>query len=125
MNGFNRIFVLGRLGADPTSQQSRNGRTFTKLSIATNRAQHDEGGEKTITDWYNVNVWGRQGELCSRYLRKGQGVVVEGYLSTYQVMKEDEKPETRIAINAQKVEFLSRPSTTASETETESSEIMH
>lgn len=110
MNGFNRIFILGRLGSEPTVQTSRGGQQYTKLSVATHRTQQDESGDKKeTTDWYTINAWGRQGELCARYLTKGQGVMIEGYLSTYTVAKDDDKKETRIAINATKVEFLSKP----------------
>lgn len=111
MNGFTRIYAVGRLGSDPAVQTSRGGRQFTKLNIAINRPQKDEDGEKkeNATDWYTVNVWGRQGELCARYLTKGQGVVIDGYLSTFQVTKEDGRNETRIGINATKVEFLYKP----------------
>ena len=110
MNGFNRIFILGRLGSEPQIQTSRGGHQFTKLSVATNRTQNDEDGEKKeTTDWYTINAWGRQGELCARYLSKGQGVMVEGYLSTFQVAREDGKNEGKIAINALKVEFLPKP----------------
>lgn len=110
MNGFSRIYLLGRLGSDPAVQTSKGGNQFTKLNVATNRPNQDESEDKKqTTDWYTVNAWGRQGELCARYLTKGQGVMIEGYLSTYQVEKEDGKHESRIAINASKVEFLQKP----------------
>lgn len=114
MNGFSRIFILGRLGAEPTVQVSKNGQNFTRLSIATHRAaresEDNENSERTgqITDWYSVNVWGRQAESCARYLKKGQGVMVEGYLSNFQTVKEDGSSLKKIGINAMKVEFLDR-----------------
>lgn len=110
MNGYNRIFILGRLGSKPQVQTSKGGQQFTKLNVATNRVQQDELGEKsTQTDWFTINVWGRRGEMCARYLTTGQAIMVEGYLSTYTVEKNDDKKDSRIAIHATKVEFLSKP----------------
>ena len=115
MNGFSRIFILGRLGMEPSMQTSKNGRHYTKLSIATHRSgrenaesESEETSTRTpqITDWYSVHVWGRQAEVCAKYLKKGQGVMVEGYLSNFQAQLEDGKPLKKIGINATKVEFL-------------------
>ncbi len=117
MNGFSRIFILGRLGSEPSMQLSKNGQNFTRLSIATHRAaretdanssESDNSRESQITDWYSVNVWGRQAETCAKYLKKGQGVMVEGYLSNFQSVKEDGSTFKKIGINAMKVEFLDR-----------------
>lgn len=115
MNGFSRIFILGRLGSEPTMQLSKNGQNFTRLNIATHRAARDIDSTDNeteaqkpsqVTDWYSVNVWGRQAESCAKYLRKGQGVMVEGYLSNYQSVLEDGRAMKKIGIHAMKVEFL-------------------
>ncbi len=117
MNGFNRIFILGRLGSEPAMQVSKNGQNFTRLSIATHRAsretelagaENENSRDSQITDWYSVNVWGHQAETCAKYLKKGQGVMVEGYLSNFQSTKEDGSTYKKIGINAMKVEFLDR-----------------
>jgi single-strand DNA-binding protein len=115
MNGFSRIFILGRLGSEPAMQVSKNGQNFTRLSIATHRATRETDKqeaeterESQITDWYSVNVWGRQAETCAKYLKKGQGVMVEGYLSNFQSVKEDGSTFKKVGINAMKVEFLDR-----------------
>jgi single-strand DNA-binding protein len=106
MYGFNRVFIMGNLGRKPELTQTENGTTYASLSIATNYIRASD--KERHTDWFRVKVWGKQAENCSRYLDKGQGVMVEGYLNSYTTEPSDksEKPETRIGINAIKVEFL-------------------
>lgn len=101
MQGFNKIFILGRVGNQPVSQIAKNGESYARLSIATNYGD--------TTEWHNVLVWGKQADTCSKYLQKGQGVMVEGYLSSYEVDRENGEKERRIGINALKVEFLPKP----------------
>ena len=45
------------------------------------------------TEWFNVEAWGKLGEICQQYLRKGRLVYVEGRLHTDRW--EDEKGETQ------------------------------
>src|SRR5690606_38554039 len=93
------------LGKTPQLEQSESGQNYTNLSIATNHLSRANEGERQ-TDWFWVRVWGKQAENCTRYLQKGQGVMVEGYLNTYLSEKSDGRSETRVGINALKVEFL-------------------
>ena len=113
MYGFNRVFILGNLGKQPELEQSENGQNYTNLSIATNHLSRSKEGERQ-TDWFWVRVWGKQAENCTRYLQKGQGVMVEGYLNSYKSEKPDGsgRPETRVGINAIKVEFLPKSTPT-------------
>jgi single-strand DNA-binding protein len=109
MKGFNKIFILGRVGNDPALQVAKTGESYTRLSIATNRKVRGEDGVETeATDWHSVRVWGKQADTCSKYLRKGQGVMIEGYLSNYEATREGGEKEKRVGINAIKVEFLAR-----------------
>jgi single-strand DNA-binding protein len=110
MNGFNKIFILGRVGNEPTLQIAKSGESYTRLSIATNRkVRTAEGDEKEVADWHSVRVWGKQADSCRKYLKKGQGVYVEGYLSNYETARDNGEKERRIGINALRVEFLPRP----------------
>jgi single-strand DNA-binding protein len=98
MNGFNKVFILGRLGHQPELQTHENGQNFTQLSVATNTNKE--------TEWFRVKAWGKTAENCSKYLQKGQGVMVEGYLSSYKIENKNGEKESRVGINALKVEFL-------------------
>jgi single-strand DNA-binding protein len=101
MQGFSKIFILGRVGNQPVAQIAKSGESYTRLSIATNY--------NDTTEWHSVRVWGKQADSCSKYLQKGQGVMVEGYLSNYEVTRDNGEKERRVGINALKVEFLPKP----------------
>lgn len=107
MKGVNRIFLMGRLGSEPKMQQTKSGRSFTALNIATNRQfKEANGATNTHTDWHRVTVWGQQGERCAQYLSKGQPVMVEGYLSTYERELPEGHKIQQTTITALSVEFL-------------------
>ena len=37
---------------------------------------------KKATDWFNVEAWGKLGEICQSFLHKGRLVFLEGSLRT-------------------------------------------
>ena len=47
-----------------------------------NRWKSTEGESKESTDWFNVEAWGRQGEICAQYLHKGSLLFLKGRLKT-------------------------------------------
>ena len=52
-------------------------------SVAVGRHwKSSEGEAKEATDWFNVQAWGRLGEICEQYLSQGRLVFVEGRLQT-------------------------------------------
>lgn len=109
MNGYNKIILLGYLGHDPELMTSTKGKQYTHLSIATRRthmAQHEN--KEVVTDWHQVKVWGPQAQTCAKYLRKGSGVMVEGYLSPYETQTPQGEMLKKVGIHALKVEFLPR-----------------
>lgn len=109
MRGLTKVFVVGRLGSKPEMASSQGGRPFTRLSIATQRARKitdDEGSPGTVTHWHSVFVWGKQGELCVKFLDKGAPVLVEGYLSSYEDVSRAGEKQWKSTIHAEKVEFL-------------------
>src|SRR5436309_395702 len=110
MEGMNRIYLLGNLGSDPRLHQSKEGKSFCRLSIATERhwSFDTEGISQRKTDWHSVMVWGRHGQNCATYLKKGSAVLIEGYLTSYQSEATglDERSETKVAIHADRVTFL-------------------
>ena len=52
-------------------------------------------------------VWGKRGEICNEYLRKGSSVFVEGRLQSRSWQAQDGSKRTTVEINAQNVQFLS------------------
>jgi len=93
MPALNRAQLIGRLGKDPESKFTPTGKKVTHFSLAiTNRWKSKEGDAKEYTEWVNIEAWGRLGEVCQEYLKKGSLVFVEGRLKTD---KYEDKGETR------------------------------
>lgn len=93
MPNLNRVQIIGRLGKDPEKRTTRNGTAYTVFPVAVERKWKSREGElKKETDWFNVEVWGRLGEICLSYLSKGRAVFLEGRLHTDRY---DHEGETR------------------------------
>ncbi len=83
MPSLNRIQLIGHLGKDPGVRVTPKGAKVCTFSIAVSRRWKSSAGEdKEATDWFNVEAWGRLGEVCQQYLRKGRLVFLEGQLRT-------------------------------------------
>ena len=89
MPALNRVQRIGNLGKDPESRQLPSGKKVCTFSVAVGRRWKTGGGEtQERTDWFNVEAWGRLGEVCQEYLSKGRLVFVEGRLQTDRVEQE-------------------------------------
>lgn len=89
MPALNRVQLIGYLGKDPESRFTPTGKKVTHFSVAiSNRWKSNEGESKEYTDWVNVEAWGRLGEICQEYLKKGSLVYIEGRLRTDRVESE-------------------------------------
>jgi len=83
MFSLNRAQIIGNLTRDPEVRSLPSGQSVTNFAVATNRRWKDKDGNfKEDTQYHEVSVWGRQGELASQMLSKGKKVYVEGRLST-------------------------------------------
>ena len=108
MPTLNRVQLIGRLGKDPESKFTPTGKKVAHFSLAvSNRWKDKNGGTKEATEWVNIEAWGRLGEVCQEYLKKGSLIFLEGRLKTD---KYEDKGEARYftKIVAQTLEFLDK-----------------
>lgn len=79
----NKVILVGRLGKDPEIRSTPQGTTVAKFTVATDEKFTDRSGEKQErTEWHNIIAWGKLGEICGQYLRKGKLVYIEGSIRT-------------------------------------------
>lgn len=103
MASFNKITIVGHLGQDPEQRYTPTGKAVTSFSMATTeKRQNDE----EITTWFRVTLWGRQAELASEHLTKGQQVYIEGRLTQRQYEKSDGSTGTSLEVNGTDMRFL-------------------
>lgn len=92
MPALNRVQLIGRLGKDPESKFTPTGKKVAHFSLAVSQRWKTGGETKEYTEWVNIEAWGRLGEVCQDYLKKGRLVLIEGRLKTE---KYEDKGETR------------------------------
>lgn len=109
MPNLNRVQIIGRLGRDPEEKHTKNGSPFVIFSVAVDRNWRNRDGEaRKETDWFNVEAWGKLGEICKSFLSKGRLVFIEGRLRTTRYEHEGEtRYFTKVIAN--RMQMLDRP----------------
>ena len=103
----NRIVLIGRLTRDPELRYTQNAVAVASFTLAVNRQRANQAGERE-TDFIDIVVWQKLGELCAQYLHKGRLAAVEGRLQIRQY-ENREGQKVRVAeVVADNVQFLER-----------------
>jgi single-strand DNA-binding protein len=112
---FQTIIIVGNVGRDPEMRYTPSGQAVTSFSVATNRQYTNNSGE-TIkeTIWFRISAWGKTGETCNQYLKKGSKVLIEGRLTADPATGgprvwtgQDGSTRASFEVSAQTVRFLS------------------
>mgnify|MGYP002391655696 CR=1 FL=1 len=80
----NKVQLIGRLGRDPETKYSKDGKAITSFSIATTLGWKgkNNGEKKETTEWHRIVTFNKLAEICSQHLSKGNLVYIEGRLHT-------------------------------------------
>lgn len=108
MASLNKVMLIGNLGKDPEIRYTPSGMAVAKFSIATSERSKDKTSGDWVekTEWHNIVLFGKQGELAGEYLSKGKTVYIEGKLRT-QKYEKDGVTRYSTEIVGDKMEFLS------------------
>ena len=110
MADLNRVFLMGNLTRDPELRYTPSGMAVCNLGLAVNRVWNDKQNQKQKeTTFLRIVVWGKQGETCGSYLKKGRSVFVEGRLQSRSWEGKDGQKNNTIEIVADRVQFMSAP----------------
>src|SRR6266508_6509349 len=104
----NVAVITGNLTKDPELRSTPSGTSVCKLRVAVNSRRKDgQSGEWVDKpNYFDVTVWGAQGENCANYLSKGRPVAVEGRLDWREWEAQDGSKRQSIEIIANSVQFL-------------------
>jgi single-strand DNA-binding protein len=107
-SNINRVIITGNLTRDPElSSLPSSGTAVCSLRIACNgRRRNSEGVWEDQPNYFDVTVWGAQGENCHRFLRKGRGVAIDGRLRWREWTNQDGQKRQAVDIIADTVQFL-------------------
>ena len=80
---FNQATVYGNVTRDPELRTIPSGTSVATFAVATNRQwKTPEGEQKESVEFHNVVSWGKQAEIVSQYVKKGDKILVVGRLQT-------------------------------------------
>lgn len=104
----NRVILTGNLTKDPEVRTLPNsGQSVCTLRLACNgRRRNSEGQWEDAPNYFDVTVWGQQGENCGKYLRKGRGVAIDGRLRWREWESPEGQKRQAVDIIAETVQFL-------------------
>ncbi len=103
----NRIVLTGNLTRDPELRTTPSGTSVCSLRLACNTRRKDASGEWVDKpNYFDVTIWGRQGENAAQYLAKGRPVAVDGRLEWREWDDQQGNKRQSIDIIADSVQFL-------------------
>ena len=104
----NRVVLTGNLTRDPELRSTASGMSVCSLRIASNtRRKNQASGEwEDKPNFFDVTVWGAQGENCARFLSRGRPVCIDGRLEWREFTDKDGNKRQAIEIVADAVQFL-------------------
>jgi len=104
----NRVVLTGNLTHDPELRSLQSGMSVCKLRVACNtRRKNNATGEwEDKPNYFDVTVWGAQGENCARFLSKGRPVAIDGRLEWREWEGQDGNKRQSTEIIADAVQFL-------------------
>jgi single-strand DNA-binding protein len=104
----NKVFLIGNLTRDPELRVTPKGTAICQFGIAVNRQFKDESGAtRDETTFVDIEAWGKQGELVSKYLTKGSLAMVEGRLKLDQWEdKQTGQKRNKMKVVLDNVQFL-------------------
>jgi len=103
----NRVVLTGNLTRDPELRSTPSGTSVCSLRIACNTRRKDSSGNWVDKpNYFDVTVWGAQGENCAQYLAKGRPVAVDGRLEWREWDDQNGNKRQAVDIIADSVQFL-------------------
>src|SRR4051794_6138447 len=108
MANINRVILTGNLTSDPELSSLPSGTQVCKLRLAVNRRYKDQASGEWVEkpNYFDIKVWGAQGENCATYLSKGRPVAVDGRLEWREWEAQDGSKRQAVEVVADTVQFL-------------------
>jgi single-strand DNA-binding protein len=107
-SNINRVVLTGNLTSEPELRALPSGTQVCKLRVACNTRRKDGPTGEWVDkpNYFDVTVWGAQGENCARYLSKGRPVAIDGRLEWREWETEQGGKRQAVDIIADTVQFL-------------------
>lgn len=97
MGSLAKVTLVGNSGSDAELRMTQGGQSVADFNLAVNRRGGQEG---EVTDWYRINVWGKQADIAQQYVKKGIQLCVVGTLSQRRYTDKQGASRTSVEVNA-------------------------
>jgi single-strand DNA-binding protein len=105
MADINHVVLVGRLTRDAELKYTAGGQAVCKFSVAVNRRRKNGDQWVDEANFFDVVLWGRQGEALNQYLVKGKVVGVDGELRQDRWEQEGQN-RSKVEIVAANIQLL-------------------
>ena len=105
MVDLNHVVLIGRLTRDAELKSIASGQMVCKFSIAVNRRRKNGDQWEDEANFFDIVVWGRQGESLHQYLLKGKMIAVDGELRQDR-WQQDGQNRSKVEIVANQIQLL-------------------
>ena len=107
-SNINRVVLTGNLTRDPELRTLPSGMSVCSLRIASNTRRKDNSTGEWVDkpNYFDVTVWGAQGENCARFLAKGRPVAIDGRLEWREWQDQQGNNRQSVEIVADNIQFL-------------------
>ncbi|MDR2541831.1 MAG: single-stranded DNA-binding protein [Treponema sp.] len=105
MADLNHVVLIGRLTRDAELKYTSGGQAVCKFSIAVNRRKKVGDQWEDEANFFDIVLWGKQGESLQTYLVKGKMVGVEGELRQDR-WQQDGQNRSKIEVIANYIQLL-------------------
>jgi single-strand DNA-binding protein len=106
-SNINRVIITGNLTRDPEVRAAgETSVTGLRIACNTRRRNGQTGNWEEQPNYFDVSVWGAQGENCAKYLKKGRGVAIDGRLRWREWTDKEGQKRQSVDIIADTVQFL-------------------
>jgi single-strand DNA-binding protein len=104
----NKAQIIGRLGRAPEVRYTQDGTCIANFAIATSESYKDKntGERKESTEWHQIVLFGRLGDIAGEYLKKGSLVYLEGRLRTRKWQNKDGQDQYTTEIVGSEMKML-------------------
>ncbi|MDR0503938.1 MAG: single-stranded DNA-binding protein [Treponema sp.] len=105
MVDINRVILIGRLTREAELKYTSGGQAVCKFSIAVNRRKKNGDQWEDEANYFDIVLWGRQGEALHPYLQKGKMVGIDGELRQDR-WQQDGQNRSKVEIVANTLQLL-------------------
>ena len=100
----NKIILSGKLAKDVVINETKNGIRRALFTVACKSKTKEQDGS-LHTDFFKCIAWRQSAEIIAKYLKKGDNIIVYGYVNQKAITKEDGSTQYYVEINVDDFEF--------------------